>query len=340
MHSNPLISVIMPTYNSESTIDMVLSAIGKQTYKNYEILVIDGGSTDNTLEIAKKYGAVIINNVDKLPEYAKHLWLLKAKWKYAVFLDSDEVLLNPLSWEKKVSFLEEWKCLVKNFITAGLLNPEGFSMINAYINKIWDPFSFWLYENEGDDLRKTMMRKYKKVRDAWWVYVFSFEKGILPPICDGGGHFFDLSYLKSHFDINDPSVVTRVFTIMKETTNQLAVLEDDFINHYSTSTISAYKKKIKWRIINNIHYSKDKFVGFANREGDYSLFQKIKKYLFIPYWFSVIVPLFTALSLFRFSRNKVFLLHPYFSFYTAFYILYEYIKKILWKKTIIPLYWK
>lgn len=51
----PLISVIIPTHNSASVIEVALDSIRKQTYTNLEIIVIDDNSTDNTAEIVKKY---------------------------------------------------------------------------------------------------------------------------------------------------------------------------------------------------------------------------------------------------------------------------------------------
>ncbi len=52
---NPLVSVIIPTYNSSRTLEKCLESIKNQTYKNVEIIVVDNNSTDNTKEIAKKY---------------------------------------------------------------------------------------------------------------------------------------------------------------------------------------------------------------------------------------------------------------------------------------------
>ncbi|AEF97132.1 glycosyltransferase family 2 protein [Methanotorris igneus] len=55
MSLDNLVSVIIPTYNSEKTIGICLESIKNQTYKNIEIIVVDKFSNDNTVEIAKKY---------------------------------------------------------------------------------------------------------------------------------------------------------------------------------------------------------------------------------------------------------------------------------------------
>lgn len=53
----PLVSIIMPTYNSEKTLEACLQSIKNQTYKRIETIVVDGGSEDRTAEIALKMGA-------------------------------------------------------------------------------------------------------------------------------------------------------------------------------------------------------------------------------------------------------------------------------------------
>ena len=62
--NEPLLSVIIPTYNSEETLEKTLTSLRMQTIpqEQMEILIIDGGSTDSTLEIAKKYNTIILDN--------------------------------------------------------------------------------------------------------------------------------------------------------------------------------------------------------------------------------------------------------------------------------------
>jgi glycosyltransferase involved in cell wall biosynthesis len=55
----PLVSVIIPTKNSESTIDYCLRSIRGQTYTNIEVIVVDNYSRDKTEEVAQKYGKVL-----------------------------------------------------------------------------------------------------------------------------------------------------------------------------------------------------------------------------------------------------------------------------------------
>lgn len=60
LFAGPLVSVIMPTMNASSTISNTLSCLSEQSYKNIELVVVDGGSTDATLELVKNSGLRVV----------------------------------------------------------------------------------------------------------------------------------------------------------------------------------------------------------------------------------------------------------------------------------------
>jgi len=85
---NLLVSVIVPTKNSETTIGNCLKSIQGQSYKNIQVIVVDNNSIDKTKEIAKKYTKLVFN---KGPERSaqRNFGAFKAKGKYLLFVDSD-----------------------------------------------------------------------------------------------------------------------------------------------------------------------------------------------------------------------------------------------------------
>jgi glycosyltransferase involved in cell wall biosynthesis len=91
MESNPLVSVTIPTYNSDKTLTKCLESIRNQTYKNVEVIVVDNYSKDKTVEIAKKYSAKIIEKKCNKPE-ARNIGILSSKGDYILLLDSDMML--------------------------------------------------------------------------------------------------------------------------------------------------------------------------------------------------------------------------------------------------------
>jgi len=86
----PIITIIIATYNSERTLGRTLFSIRKQTIqqKKLEILVVDGGSKDKTLSLAKAYRCRIIKNPMVEPVHAKYLGFFKARGKYIIGLDA------------------------------------------------------------------------------------------------------------------------------------------------------------------------------------------------------------------------------------------------------------
>jgi glycosyltransferase involved in cell wall biosynthesis len=321
----------MPTLNSEKTIKLALDSIKKQTYREnlIEILVIDGGSKDRTREIAKEYGCRILENPKMQPECAKHIGILNAKGKYAVLLDSDEVLMEKQSLEKKVDILENFP-EVKNILTAGLLNPPNFSFVNDYKNRFGEPFSFFMYGIDGGDYVPSLKKKYKVYFENEKFIIFEFSNKDILPIVDGGAHFFNLDYFKKIADIENPGVILKIFNIMSQETRKLAIVKNDFVVHYSTTGLKNYIEKLKWRIIGNIHYNCESGRGaFWAREKLQPGWFRFKKYLFIPFSFSVILPLYASIYLAVSKKQINFILHFPLTVYTAGYIIYQYFFKLI-----------
>ncbi|MBR6327686.1 MAG: glycosyltransferase family 2 protein, partial [Alphaproteobacteria bacterium] len=89
------ISVIMPVYNVEKYLERCLSSICHQTYQNIEIICIDDGSTDKSLEILKQFQArderiKIIAQQNQGASKARNKGLTEATGSYIYFMDSDD----------------------------------------------------------------------------------------------------------------------------------------------------------------------------------------------------------------------------------------------------------
>lgn len=92
-----LISVIVPVYNTAPYIDKCVDSVLRQTYPYFEVLLIDDGSRDNSLEICEKLCALdsrlrLLRQEHQGVSAARNLGLDKAKGKYLFFLDSDDAI--------------------------------------------------------------------------------------------------------------------------------------------------------------------------------------------------------------------------------------------------------
>ena len=106
---NNLVSIITPSYNSSRFIEECVGSVISQTYDNWELLIVDDYSIDNSLQILKKYNdkRIQLIELDKNVGAAKarNVAIRKAKGKYIAFLDSDD-LWEPQKLEKQISFME------------------------------------------------------------------------------------------------------------------------------------------------------------------------------------------------------------------------------------------
>jgi glycosyltransferase involved in cell wall biosynthesis len=91
IQSETIVSVIVPTLNCGKVIERCLRSIANQTHKRTEILVVDGGSIDCTVDIARKFGCRTIK-ARANTSHQRNLGTLNAKSDLILYLDSDEVL--------------------------------------------------------------------------------------------------------------------------------------------------------------------------------------------------------------------------------------------------------
>ena len=93
----PAISVIIPIYNVGEYLTRCLSSVGYQSFKDYEVIMVDDGSTDNSPQIAeefaKKYSNFkLVHNTEKGVASARNLGISLAKGDYIAFVDSDDYI--------------------------------------------------------------------------------------------------------------------------------------------------------------------------------------------------------------------------------------------------------
>lgn len=113
--SKPKITVIIPSYNRAHCIENSLDSVYKQSYKNYEIIVIDDGSTDKTEEVLKKHKDRIryIKQENKGLSETRNIGLKLASHDLIAFLDSDDVWLVD-NLENHVNAILENKDIILN----------------------------------------------------------------------------------------------------------------------------------------------------------------------------------------------------------------------------------
>lgn len=144
--NQPSVSFAIPTYNSGAKLERLLNSIAEQEYSGYiEILVADGGSSDNTLDIAKKHCCKILKNERKLPEPGKAVCIDNATGELIVFVDDDNWLLSK-NWLNSIvkPFIED-----KEIVAAEPIKYEwdkNLTMLERYwaLTGVNDPLLYYM----------------------------------------------------------------------------------------------------------------------------------------------------------------------------------------------------
>jgi len=176
MNNNPLVSIIIPTINSEEFLRKCLTSIKKQSYKNIEIIIVDGGSSDNTLKIAKDFNSKVYEYKPKVKPgvfdapYKRNFGVKKAKGRYVYYVDTDMELGNKI--------VEEAVRLCSVTADAVILPEDSFGTSIWAKAKNLERRCYW-----GDDTIEAP-RFFKK--DVW------IKMGGLDEDLGGGGDDWDL----------------------------------------------------------------------------------------------------------------------------------------------------
>lgn len=131
-----LVSVVMPTYNDEPYLKKAIDDILKQSYKNFELLIVNDGSTDNTCDILKEYEKKdrrikVFNKENGGTGSALNLGFDNANGEFGTWVSSDD--------EKNPDFIESLvECLKRNRDVEFVCS----AFISKYLNKVFKPYHF------------------------------------------------------------------------------------------------------------------------------------------------------------------------------------------------------
>jgi glycosyltransferase involved in cell wall biosynthesis len=100
IHKRPLISIIMAVYNAADDLERTLRQLSIQTFDDFEVLVIDGGSRDHTAEVVKRYSGLVarfVSEPDRGPYDAMNKGIALSSGEWVYFLNAGDLLWADLS---------------------------------------------------------------------------------------------------------------------------------------------------------------------------------------------------------------------------------------------------
>ena len=184
---HPIVSIITPTFNSEDYIEKTLVSIINQTYKNWELLITDDCSVDNTVDIVKEF----INEDERIKLFileknsgagiARNNSIGNAKGRFISFCDSDDYWL-PIKLETQINFMINKK-VEFSFCSYFVINEKGIDLgiveapstigINSILRNNYVGCSTAVYDTL--ELGKLYMSSIRKRQD-WVLWIQLIKK--------------------------------------------------------------------------------------------------------------------------------------------------------------------
>lgn len=249
-NEKPSLSLVIPTFNSAKTLEKCLDSIINQNYPHSkrEIIIIDGGSTDKTIEIAKRYKTKIIFNRDTVEEKGRPLGIDNAQGEIIGFIDADNILPKKNFLEKIVEPFSDREIIISeplfysstkrdNIITKYISLIGGDDPISIYLG-IYDRFCY--FKGKWTDSSVTTeenKKNYFKIRLSTYS---------LPPM-GANGSFFRASSLRA-IDYSPFLHTDIIYKLVKNKMNKVAKVKTGII-HLQIGGFSRFLLKKRRRII-------------------------------------------------------------------------------------------
>lgn len=320
----PKVSFIIPTLNASHTLGRCLSAIRAQTYpqSQVEIIVSDGGSTDDTVKIANKYNAMVIKNPEVLHEHGKSRASKIATGDLVFYTDADNILAHT-NWLSLMvrPYMDNPKIMgfLPQTIPAQDSNP-----IDRYMGYLFtDPFTWFVYYPSANPKDYDYAYTPMKTTPSYKIYQFSIDNPPLFGLSQGVGT--NKLFKRDSYGYAD-DLLAGIKLI--EQGGLVAYIPDAGVYHYHVTDLNSFIRKYSWRTRNNLS-QEVKGMGIVNRTKFFSLKKKFRMYLFLPYAFSILFPFIDALRLSARHHDFVMLWHVPMSFIMASIIVHETVKNAL-----------
>lgn len=297
-----MISIIIPLYNKVKSITQTLNCVMQQSYQDFEVVVVDDGSTDGSIDIVHKFLDERIRVVSKSNggvSSARNVGIKEAKYNYIALLDSDDY------WES--NYLEEQARMITDFPQAamwgmgwGYIEKEGCKTMQAhytdtpnlrgYVDNHWNKTKKSnIFCSSSVVIRKDVFEKvgyfdermaYSEDLDMWWRIILNYPVAFNSKILA----FYRIDAENRAMNKVIPLKRFLPFYIEKYTDYRLE--NSDFRRFFDRFCISGvypyllrgeYKKDVK-RVLSQIDLSEQKFsVRFRVRFP--KLFRKIYRFI-------------------------------------------------------------
>jgi glycosyltransferase involved in cell wall biosynthesis len=308
------ISVIIPTFNNAEVLPTFFKELKKQTYGEVEYVVSDGGSSDSTLDIARKNGARVVRNPKKMAEPGVRIGMKKAKGELLIVMAIDNFFYDKDAFKKIAEVFKDER-IVAAFPKQDSLKKDN--LYTKYRNTFSDPVSHYIYgyATNGRTFSKYYDIKYKG--NSYKVYDYKSRR-IYPLIAFAQGFIIRKGYVKSSFTYDD---IRPVFDLIDHS-KDIAYIHGVSLYHHTYKGMFDFMKKIRWPTRN---FLEKKNMGINTRSGLLPTYAKIKMFLWPLYSISIVFPAIRALWGIIDEKENMWLFHPAICFVSGIASIVEFI---------------
>jgi len=330
----PSISVVMPTLNASRTLRESLSSIQKQNYPKriIEIIIADGGSTDNTLEIAKNFCARIIENPLKTSEAGKAIGIKNAKNELILLIDSDNILPRPDWLLKMTKPFRDPEITGSEPLRYDTRKKDG--LINQYCSLIGanDPLCMFLGNYDRFNYltgKWTEVKLIQKKKDKYFK-VAALGDGF--PTIGANGFLVRKGIVKKYAKEDYFFDIDATYDLATNQHKSFAKVDVGIYHLYAPNLKTFYRKQTR-RVLDFLHF-KDKNKGNNKRIYPWADKKSLSKILKFCLYSSLVFP--TCLQAIKgYSRkpNSAWFFHPIACFITLFIYATRSLEMLLFHKT-------
>lgn len=314
MINKPKVSIIIPVYNEERKIKNCLDSIFSQSYKDFEVLIIDDNSTDKTLEIVRNYKVRILKNGKKDYDIGKAIGIKNSKGEYLLFIDADNRLVDK-NWLTKAVEVLDSKPEVLGVESWKFFYSKQHNLANRYHELFGnaDPAVFYL-KNQAhlQSWEKIWKLKGDIVEDKEDYVIVRFKQNEVPTIGSQG-------FLTRKEYFKDEKVFQHIeFFINKAEKGNFCFLKNE-VEHLAVENIKDWIKKFERNIE---HYFSD-MRKIKQKRYDLNLAKMIYAFFIM---ISLAKPIYDAVKGYIHIRDRAWFLHIYISFIVPWIYAWQFIK--------------
>lgn len=295
-----LLSIVIPVLDGARDLADCLASVQASSMPRsmYEIVVADGGSSDDTVDLARRAGVRVVHNPHRLAEPGVRLAIEAAVGRFVMVLAVDNRILSGDYLERA---LRAFRDAAVDVVVPIVRGPEGDSFWNRYVNRFSDPMTHFVY---GVRVSPQSMIRCHSPDEGGSVRLRATRPTGFPLVALAQGTIVRRSRLAGYTSGAADDVTPLVG--MWRHGGAMVVLADSYVGHSHVAGLRDVYRKYRHRAVFNLTTKQ----GIRVRGPYLSPGQRLRTILWVPYSASVILPVLNSWLMLVREREPLALLHP------------------------------